>query len=339
MPNIYVAGYTAGSGATAVAASMAAIAQAAKKHAGYCKPVSLTAKAGSPDADAVFCKQALGLAEAAGAIAPVHATAEAVALGLGTHADAVRRAVQAAAQGKDVTVIEGLPASGPTAAASAEMANLADARVVVVVRYAHGMDAAAVAEIKERFGPRLAGVVVNAVPEHAAREAAQTFAPALREAGVTVLGLIPEDRLLLGFTVAELAARLGAEVVSNEDRAGEIVERLLVGANVVDSSEYYYQRAVNKALITRADRPDLVWNALDANTRCVVLTGGKRPIPYVLEKAAENEVPVMVAPKGTMDTVAGLEGLAGAATFHHPKKLERFVALLRTHSSARDLVV
>ena len=336
MPNIYVAGYTAGSGATTVAASLAAVAQAVGKRAGYCKPVSMSAKAGTPDADAMFCQQALGLAEAVNVIA---ATGEALEQGLGTHADAARRAVQAAAQGKDVTVIDGLPASGRTAVASAELANLADARVVVVVWYQHGMEATVVAGVKERFGERLAGVLVNAVPAHATREAAQVFTPALRAAGIAVLGLIPEDRLLLGFTVAELSAQLGAEVLSNQEGSGEIVEQLLIGANVVDSSEYYYQRVPNKALITRADRPDLLWNALDENTRCVIVTGGKQPIPYVLDKAAENGVPVIVSPKGTMDTVTGLEGLASAATFHHPKKLARYVEMLQAYANVGDVGV
>jgi hypothetical protein len=138
--------------------------------------------------------------------------------------------------------------------------------------------------------------------------------------------------MLLGFTVSEYSERLDGVVMNNGEHAGEIVESLLVGAMVVDSSTYYYERKERMALVTRADRPDLQWNALDASTRCLILTGGTDPIPYVIEKAKEREVPLVVVPQGTLDIINAIEGFVTAPTFHHPEKLRRYGQLLRQHA-------
>ena len=332
MPGLYVTSLAPGAGRTAVAAGLAALLAARGKKSAYFKPfavVSQEAQPGRGDPDASFCQEALAQPESP---APTPVTADALAAGLGDLAPAARQRWSELSAGKDVVVVDGLVASGPTAAASAELAELADSGVVAVVRYRRGMDLEEVKALKGRFGQRLLGVLLNAVPAVSLREAEEETAASLRAAGVAVLGIIPEEQLLLGFTVEEYGARLGGRVINNRERAGEIVESLLIGAMALDPGEYYYERKQNKALITRGDRPDLQWSALESSTRCLILTQDMEPIPYVLEKAKEEEVPVMVVPKGTLDTIAEIEGFVTEPTFHHPQKLACFTQLLEGHA-------
>ncbi len=341
MVALYITSLEPGEGKTALAASLASLAIERGRKAGYFKPVALVMGGDwSGDADTSFCRQALGSDDPV-ALAPRAEPAEALAAGLSAEmkASLAQRWARVSA-GKDVMLVEGLPAAGPAAAASRDLAELTQARVVAVVRYRRGLDMAPVAALRKTFGaPRLVGVVLNGVPEQAMRGAHEEARPALEAQGVRVLGIVPEDRLLLSFTVGEYSQRLGGRILNNEERAGELVEHVLVGAMIVDSSETYYGRKANKALITRADRPDLQWNALESSTKCVILTGGGEPIAYVREKAAEAEVPLVLVEKDTQQAIAAMESLVTAPAFRHPAKLARYTELLRAHADLGALGV
>ena len=329
MTTIYVTSLSQRAGSTAVAASLAAHKASQGGTAGYFKPVTLSD--GASDGDAAFVKEAIPLSESPTQIAPHTATADALAGGLGAARETIAQAWGQVKAGKDAIAVDGLPAAGDLGTASAELANLLDGTVVGVVRYQRGMDAAEAQTLKERFGNRLAGVILNSVPSVSQRAAREATTPAFEHTGVRVLGVIPEDRSLLGFTVRDVSRRLGGTIQNSADRSEEIIEHLLVGANVVDSSQFYYERFNNKALITRADRPDLQWNAIDERTRCLILTGEAAPIAYVVDKATHAEVPVVTVPSNTLDTIDAIEGFISTPTFHHLRKLERFTELLRQH--------
>jgi BioD-like phosphotransacetylase family protein len=328
MAGIYVTSLESGAGKTAVALSLASLLASAGKKTGYVKPGVLGDDASDADTDVTFAREALGLTESVEALSPRQLKAG----GLGEAKAAIVKQWDTVSRGKDVVVAEGLGASGDARATSVELADALDTRVVLVVRYRRAIELAPVTEAAKLYGDRLAGVLLNAVPEQSLREAREEAAPALAGSGVPVLGIVPEDRMLLGFTVSEYSERLDGVVMNNGEHAGEIVESLLVGAMVVDSSTYYYERKERMALVTRADRPDLQWNALDASTRCLILTGGTDPIPYVIEKAKEREVPLVVVPQGTLDIINAIEGFVTAPTFHHPEKLRRYGQLLRQHA-------
>ena len=333
MAALYVTSLANGAGRTAVAASLASILAGLGRRAGYFKPLTVLeapAPAGFLDPDTSFCKEALDLPEPASALAPAAVAAETLRSGLGGPLRAtIQQRFAELSRGKDAVIIEGLPASPETGQASAEIAELADAVVLDVVRYHRDTSLEQILALKERFGERLRGVILNAVPAQSLRIAREKAAPALEAAGIPALAIVPEDRLLLGFAVADYGQRLGGRILNDLESSGEIVESILIGAMVLDPSDLYYERKENKALITRGDRPDLQWSALESSTRCLILTENIEPIPYVMDKAAGAGVPVMVVPSGTLDTVAAIEGFVTSPAFHYLQKLRRFTALLQ----------
>ncbi len=316
MPSLHVISLDSGEGRTTLAAGLTAVLASRGVAASYFKPVAIDD--GIPDADAAF----------AGVQPPVSAPANELAAGLGDHADAVGKACKQAA-GADL-IIEGLPAGGELATAAAELAGIVDAPIVAVVRYRRDVDLDAIAALKSNFGERLLGVVFNAVPPTSERPAREEAVPALAAKGVEVLGFIPEDRRLLSFSVQDYIDALEGDVLNADDRTGELIEHLLVGAMIVDASGPYYDRYDNKALVTRTDRPDLQWNAINEHTKCLILTGGGDPIAYVRDKAQSFEVPLVVVPDHTPETIDGIAAF-GAPRFHYPQKLERAGELIQHH--------
>ncbi|MBF8299440.1 MAG: hypothetical protein HW397_489 [Dehalococcoidia bacterium] len=295
------------------------------REARYFKPFTLNP--GLADGETAFFRTVFG--DDAVLKSPQLIGADDLKDGLGAAASSLQKEL-ASAGGADIC-IDGLSAAGDSGKASADIARLGGAEVIAVVRYQRRMDLGPVLGLKETFGDMLRGVALNAVPQQSMREAREEAAPALRRAGVDTVGITPEDRLLLGFSVADYCTRLSGRIMNNMERADEIVESLLVGANALDPGEEYYDRVHNKALITRGDRPDLQFSALNTLTRCLILTNGVEPIPYVLDRAVEQEVPIVVVPEGTLATISAIERFIADPMFHHRDKLARAVAMLDAH--------
>ena len=155
-----------------------------------------------------------------------------------------------------------------------------------------------------------------------------------------MLGLIPEDRCLLGVSVSQIAAHLNGKFISEEVEEDSLVEYLMVGGLSLDPGEYYYGIHDKRAAIVRGDRPDLQMSALGAPgfTACLVATGGIVPIEYVRYEAEQEETPIILVESDTLDTMARLDTLLDISSFNHPDKLKRCVELVEEHVDIEGLL-
>jgi BioD-like phosphotransacetylase family protein len=276
----------------------------------------------------------------------VYAGRRAVALRLGAGGD-----VGAAADAAFFATLPGARGRGgqpiPAADAAGEIARLAGDGVAVVeagentdiVAVATALDAAtvlvqrglpdddavlALQELALALGARFVGVVLFAVPAVLLGRAAQV----LDDAALPLLVALPEDRLLAAPTIGEIAAFLPAEFLLGEEDADLVVEELMINPISADPGQAYYARRRNKAVITRSDKTDSQLAALASNTDCLLLTGGLMPSPYTLDRAANEEVAVLLARPNTLQTVRRLEDIFGTTRFGSERKLERVVELL-----------
>ena len=301
---------------------------------GYLKAV---APGKTADGDAEFVKAVLDLPEPAAVLAPV-------ALDEGEPAEMVRRlriALATVAKNSDLVLVEGgnTLAEGAHAGLSApEVARLLSARVLLVLRYRVDLLDGVVMAARD-FGADLAGVVINAVPPSQLAKARDSLRPALARSGVRVLGIVPQDRVLLGVSVRDLAERLGGEVICCSDRLDELVERLMIGAMSVDGALVYFRKHANKAVITGGDRPDVQMAALETPTRCLILTGGFPVDPLVLVKARDTGVPIVVTEQDTLGAIEDIHDAFGASRFHQRAKIGRLEALLADYVDAAGLRV
>ena len=234
-------------------------------------------------------------------------------------------ACRSAAEGHDLLLVEGSAELSESAAD--RLIESLDARVLAVERYDSGLGGADLDNLRRRHGDRLAGIVVNGLTRYQATRANAEFAGG--SGSPTLLGIVPEDRRLLGVSVERLVQHLDGRYVVGEEKKGALVEHLLVGGMGLDSGELYFGTRDSKAVIVRGDRPDVQMSALTTSTRCLVLTGGIDPIEYVLYEAELEEVPVAVVPAETLDAMAALDDLSDRARFDHPSKLERLTELVR----------
>ena len=313
MPTILITG-SAGTGKTSLAYALLARAREAGLSAAYVKPFS---PAPDADPDHSFASEVL-----AGALD--------VAVGSRPHSldaisDTASSAISELSRQNDAVVVE--LADG---ASAPSLADSIDARVVEVMSYRQGRDwANAVDEATGRWGNRLAGVVVNAVPPYRRDEVASGAA---RSEAVIEIMVIPESRPMVAPTVAQIGQRLGATWPLDPVNEDALVERYLIGGNIMDSGPAYYGRYENQAVITRAQRPDIQLASMLPQTCCLVLTGPGEPTEYIKAEARERDIPLLQVSSSTIDTADALEQLLAAATPHNLVKVRHFACLLEQHA-------
>jgi hypothetical protein len=175
------------------------------------------------------------------------------------------------------------------------------------------------------------GVVLNAVTPEEVPVLRDRLSSALERLGVPVLGVLPRSPLLRSVTVEELARRLDAQVLCCADRLDLLVETLSIGAMNVNSAMEFFRRRRNMAVVTGADRTDIQLAALEASTQCLILTGVGDPLPQLLNRAEELEVPLLKVDQDTLTTVEVIERTFGNVRLHESVKASYAIRLVQEH--------
>ncbi|MCH8901886.1 MAG: hypothetical protein IIC88_06270 [Chloroflexi bacterium] len=217
-----------------------------------------------------------------------------------------------------------------------ELAVRLAARVVLV---SAGVDEAGSGDLSaaaQTLGDTFLGVVATRQPERRL-DAAEAL---LRERGLACLAALPEDRLLAGPNVREMAETLRASRLVEEGEEEEALEYVMLGPISVDPGQPYFLQHGRKAVINRFDKMDLHLAALATEPDCLILTGGQAPSPYLLDRLAGSEldITVLLSPEGTVRTVELLDDLYGHTRFTGRRKLDRAVELFRERLDLPQLV-
>jgi len=307
---LYVVSTEEAVGKTAVCAGLGKFLQGNGRKVGYLRLLD----AGESNGDAAFMKQILDLAEAA----------ESLGVPAGD-AGKIKAAIDRVSQGRDVVIAEGSLGQG-----AGETARALSARVIAVEAYAE--PAPQFIDSYKGFGEKLLGIVLNKVPASQLKRVQDDASKRFGAAGINVLGVLPEDRVLFAITVGELADSIQGKILNNADKSAELVENFMLGAMVVDSGLDYFGRKSNKAAVVRGDRPDMQLAALETSTRCLVLSGSNQPPIYnVSQKAESRGIPVIATENTTGDIVASIEGVLSRARFNQEKKLPKLAELIKQH--------
>jgi len=164
----------------------------------------------------------------------------------------------------------------------------------------------------------VAGTLLTRVPASAVADAAS-------RAGV--LAVWAEDRVLAAPSVADIAAVLDAEWLGG--RGGQhAIDRVMIGTVASDAAEPYFGERQRTCVVTRFDKTDIQLAALLTDLRCLVITGGGEPSPYLLDRVTPEEVAVLRTKGSTPESVRAIEGLYTLSRFEGEGKLQRAVELL-----------
>lgn len=302
------------------------------RKAGYFRPFSLPDSGGLPSAgqECRFLQAVLELHESAEAMCPLSLPPGelSAALGAADKVEAVRKAFGEVSRDKDVVVVEspaGLGPGGPASRLMADVLGQAAGSLLVILQYSAAPLRSSLSSMDSGLKKRAVGVVVNAVP---ASRMAEVKGPMSTELDLPVLGVLPQDRSLMGITVNELAGAAEARVVTPWNGTSELIENVMIGAATVDHGPLYYSRKQNKAVVVRAERPDMQLAALETQTKCLVLTGGGQPISTVVKQAEARKVPILVTGHDTQTALSRIEAAIRHSTISSEQKLRKIDELM-----------
>jgi BioD-like phosphotransacetylase family protein len=320
---LYVTSLQAGVGKTAVCAGLGRHLQGDGKKVSFFKPMVADIQSREAvDSDAEFIRHVLALREPVGDLCPVIG-------GQGELTEGIKQAYAAVSQSKDVVIVEGVwrqrPA-GKLVGAAYEVVKALDAKVIIVEPYSRELSQAKLLNKYKDFGEYLLGLVVNKVPRSRIEQVQEQLS--FQTSGVDIMGVLPEDRVLLGLTVGEVAEHIRGEILNDAEKSGELVENFMLGAMIVDPGPDYFGRKANKAVVVRGERPDMQLAALETPTKCLVLSGGVSPTYPVLSSARDKGIPIILTKGDSVSVVNSVELALGKPRFNQESKLPRLIEIM-----------
>lgn len=319
MVAIYIGSTTPRTGKSLVAMSLGLSLKGDGHSVGYMKPYGQMPRRVDDhmgDEDALLVQEVLDQNAPADLLTPVVAPANirAALLGGDNGLDRTATAYAHIAKGRDVMLVGGSGslfhtgrARGVDGLAVIERLNL---KVLLVERFRNGgMDHDAILHAASVLGPRLAGVLLNDIPDSYQRDAEEVLVPFLQERGVRVLGLVPHEPLLHAIRASDLALKLGGRLVSGSGGASRLVEGFLIGTMQVENFMSHFRRHANTATIVGGDRTDLQLVALEGKCPCLVLTGNLPPDDIIRARSEAQGVPVIVVREDTYTVARAMEDI------------------------------
>jgi BioD-like phosphotransacetylase family protein len=152
-----------------------------------------------------------------------------------------------------------------------------------------------------------------------------------------VLAVLAEDPTLAAPSVADIQRVLQARRIAGDDDA--TIDRVMIGTVSSDAAAPYFANRLRTCIVTRFDKTDIQLAALQTDLHCLVLTGGGEPSPYLLDRVVghRQDVALLLAEPGTVESVRAIEGLFGTSRFDGEGKLLRAVELLDASDVSIDI--
>ena len=221
------------------------------------------------------------------------------------------------ARGKDIMLVEGMESS---------VVDKLNAPTILIARYD---EIDSLTGLVKKY-KHLAGIIINKVPVSQLKKVRTETVAILKNAGVKVFGVLPEDKSLMTITISELARLVDGKILNNPEKGEDLVENFMLGAMTFDSGLSYFGRKANKAAIVNSERPDIQMAALATQTRVLVLYGNSNPqIAAPVEiHAAQKKIPILTTGLEAEAITNRIEKMLSEEKFDEKTKVPRIVAMM-----------
>jgi hypothetical protein len=177
------------------------------------------------------------------------------------------------------------------------------------------------------LGDRLVGSIATSVRPDAIEDVAR----AMTNGDLRPLALLPEDRMLAAPSVSEIGTTLSARILYPGGNEREVVEDILIAPVYADPARPLFRRFASKAILAPFNKTDLHLAAIETNAACLVITGGKEPSPYVIDRAQGEATTILLSEQDTPGTVASLADAWSQTRFRGERKADAAFALMEGH--------
>ncbi len=181
------------------------------------------------------------------------------------------------------------------------------------------------------------GIIINKVQDLETFES--THLDEVKEMGVNVVGVVPNQARLTHFAIDYLAEYLFAKVIAGEGGLTNVVQNVFVGAASVNAAlRSPVLKKENSLAITSGDRTDMILAALESNVIGMILTNNILPPSNIIAKASERNVPLLLVSADTYEVARQIDNLQPLLTKSDKAKIDLLTDLVQKHVKMDQLV-
>jgi BioD-like phosphotransacetylase family protein len=136
------------------------------------------------------------------------------------------------------------------------------------------------------------------------------YLPDIKNLGINVLGVIPNEPELTYPTMNYLAEKLQARVIAGEGGLHKKVKHIVVGSmsgDVVLRDPRFNQE--DKLIIVSGDRSDYLLAALQGSTAGIILTNNILPPQNLVAQVSDRNIPMLLVPYHTFETAKQVDDM------------------------------
>jgi hypothetical protein len=149
--------------------------------------------------------------------------------------------------------------------------------------------------------------------------------------------LIPEDPRLNYQTLADAARVLNAQVLSGREFLDTtLVNKMTVGAAVLPCNLKLFRRVYHKLILLKPGTDEAP--SASEPPAGIILTGGAKPVPAILETAEKAGITLMAAQADTFTCIDRLEQSSRRLTHHDVYKVKRLVEMMEQNRNMENFI-
>lgn len=181
---------------------------------------------------------------------------------------------------------------------------------------------------------RLKGIIINRIPAADFDKDRAELARSFARSAVPITALLQEDPRLACQTLSGAARGLEAEVLSGKGSLDTMVCGMTVGSAALPASLALFRRVYHKLILLKPN----AGGEPAGSVAGIVITGGGKPLPAVLEAARKAGVPLMAAQHDTFTCIERLEQQAGTLSYHDEYKVRHIVETMEKGGGVERLL-
>jgi hypothetical protein len=184
---------------------------------------------------------------------------------------------------------------------------------------------------------RLKAFVINRIPAVDFDRASKSLAGSFNRDGMPPALLIPEDPRLNYQTLADAARVLNAQVLSGREFLDTtLVNKMTVGSAVLPCNLKLFRRVYHKLILLKPGTDEAP--SASEPPAGIILTGGAKPVPAILETAEKAGITLMAAQADTFTCIDRLEQSSRRLTHHDVYKVKRLVEMMEQNRNMENFI-
>ena len=256
----------------------------------------------------------------------------------------ILRSFETLTKRKDAIIVEGTGHAGVGAVidnSNADVAHLLGSKVIIISGGGIGRSIDEIILNKALFelkGVEIIGVIVNKVRPDKYDRIEKAVGKGLENKGIKLLGVIPLEPLLSSPTVEQIKSRLNLKLLCGRTNIHNRVKHNIVAAMEPHHMIQYFKD--HTLVLTSGDRIDNILAAVSSHLVAesggvkiagIILTGGLRPSPKIIDLLKKSQIPILLTSDDTYSVAAKMEHLVPKIQKTDKDKIEEASKLVKKY--------